>query len=377
MGVAGGTDRTGLKRDGLPRGRTLRWQGPGSPLADKWRRRSRRWLAKTLGLAGLLCLFSPLVGAWAGGYQEELGGRAEAKREPSAATKPAVKVESVDLIAQDGFPLRATWYEGHLGKSSSPLLLLHDLGGSRQDFVKIATYFSENGHCVLVPDLRGHGESRSDAAGRPYQPRRHGPAEAMALQADIEACKKFLIQKNDAEVCNIELMAIIAAGASGIPALQWSVVDWSYLPGAVKQGQDVKAVVLLSPPRTHQAWQMAPVLRAPLIAGQGHPQPLELMFVVGDKSDVSRDVRSMYQQLAGLRGRRDEPDDWAKHHVYLLTTETDDRGVDLVLNNPRTVPDHLFDFLEQRVFHRAEEYGHHKRSKSNLTPVVPLEDGGL
>ncbi len=393
MNLAGVTDPLESSGRGTPRV-GLRAGQPGRSIAALWQPYSAVAVGNHLGhrcQTGALFRWAVLSGAllacslcgtvaWAG----QAGGvrppsaaqdAGKPKQEPAKPSKPAVKVESVELTTKDGFPLRATWYEGHLGKSAAPLLMLHDVGGSRQDFVRIAAYFADNGHCVLAPDWRGHGDSRLDAAGRPYQLRRYGPAEALMVQADIEACKKFLIQKNDAEVCNIELMAIVAAGAAGIPALQWSVVDWSYLPAAVKQGQDVKAVVLLSPPRTHQLWQMAPALRAPLIAGLGHPQPLELMFVVGEKSDVSRDVRSMYQQLAGRRGRRDEADDWTKHNVYLLTTETDHRGVDLVLQNPRVVPDQLFDFLELRVFNRAEEYGHHKRSGATPPPPPPLEGG--
>ncbi len=396
MGVAGVTDPLESSGRGTPQLRLRVWQ-LGCWIATLWQPSGLVSFGNHLGRVsgpGTLFRRSMLSGAWLAWSlcgTVVLAGQAGGLRPPTAAqeagkpkqdpaktaktAKPEVKIESVELTTKDGFSLRATWYEGHLGKSAAPLLMLHDVGGSRQDFVRIATYFADNGHCVLVPDWRGHGDSRLDAAGRPYQLRRYGPAEALMVQADIEACKKFLIQKNDAEVCNIELMAIVAAGAAGIPALQWSVVDWSYLPAEVKQGQDVKAVVLLSPPRTHQAWQMAPVLRAPLIAGLGHPQPLELMFVVGEKSDISRDVRSMYQQLAVRRGRRDEADDWSKHNVYLLTTETDHRGVDLVLQNPRVVPDQLFDFLELRVFNRAEEYGHHKRSRSAPPPPPPLEDG--
>lgn len=354
--------------------------------AARWGGHRRQTLARAA--AAMLLLVSLLSASSSWGRQAEAGDRplpnrdqdrvvpdpVKPERGASSQARPEVKVESVDLTTKDGFPLRATWYEGYLGKSAAPLLMLHDIGGSRQDFSRIATYFAENGHCVLVPDWRGHGDSRTDAAGRVYQPRRYGLVESLAVQADIEACKRFLIRKNDAEVCNIELMAILAAGASGMPALQWSVLDWSYLPAAIKQGQDVKAVVLLSPPRTHQAWQMAPVLRAPLIVGQGHPQPLELMFVVGEKSEVSRDVRSMYQQLSGMRGRRDEADDWAKHNVYLLATESEHLGVDLVLQHPQVVPDRIFDFLEYRVFDRADEYGHHKRSNTSPPGELPVDD---
>lgn len=330
----------------------------------------RPWLLVML-LFGL-CSTAVVVGQ----DQENLLGRPNRpKKEPP---KPKYTISDVDLTAKDGFPLKATWYEGDRGTSAAAILMLHDLSRSRRDFEQLATFFAENGHCVLVPDLRGHGESAKNANGQVDAPRKYGPAEALAIQADIEACKKFLVQKNDAEICNIELMSIVTCGATSIPALSWCIVDWSFLPAAVKQGQDVKAVVLLGPVRSHQAWQINPLLKTPLLSGTRHAQPLELMLISGTKSGSFRDTKSLYSSWAATRGRRDESDNWAKHNIYLVTTESAHDGIASVMQHSDFVPDKIFDFLENRVFNRAEEYGHKSRSSNKPTdPAVPADGGGV
>ncbi len=256
--------------------------------------------------------------------------------------------------------------------------MLHDLGlepphHNRQEFKNLASFFAANGHCVLVPDLRGHGESQNDVAGQPFRPRRVGPVEALLFQADIEACKKFLVQKNDAEVCNIELMIVVTSGVMSIPTMNWCIVDWSYLPGPVKQGQDVKGLVLLSPARSFQNWQMAGLLKIPLIAGSGHPQPLELLLVGGEQNRDFRDTKSIYSSLAATRGRRDEADNWKKHNVFLVTAPSDHSGVTLLERHPDFIPDKIFDFLERRILSRAEEYGHRKRSTKPDVDPPPID----
>lgn len=313
-----------------------------------------------------------------------IGFGQEEESDPPRTTKPKTEppkakfsVTEVELKTKDGFPLKATWYEGDKGTSAAALLMLHDLGRNRKDFEALATFFADNGHCVLVPDLRGHGASLNDASGNPYEPKKYGPAESMALQADIEACKKFLVQKNDAEVCNIELMSIVVCGVTSIPALQWCVVDWSYLPAAVKQGQDVKAVVLLGLVRSHQSLQINPLLKLPLLSGAGHPQPLELLFISGEKSRSFRDTKSVYSSWAVSRGRKDEADDWKKHNIYLLTTDSAHDGIDSVMQHTDIVPDAIFDFLENRVMNRAEEYGHKIRSSGKPSENRPVAPGGI
>jgi hypothetical protein len=359
------------------------WQVKGNPFARPmgWDssvrvdHKSRGW-AETSCQVLLLALLS-LCSGWesVGFCQDQEQTPPKPNRNKQEPPKPKYTVTEVELTTKDGFPLQATWYEGDRGTGAGAILMLHDLGRTRRDFEALATFFANNGHCVLVPDLRGHGDSALDAAGQKYAPKKYGQPESLAIQTDIEACKKFLVQKNDAEICNIELMVIVTCGATSIPTLSWCVVDWSYLPAVVKQGQDVKAVVMLGPVRSHQSWQINPLVKTPLLSGSGHPQPLELMLISGEKSGSFRDTKSLYSSWSASRGRKDEEDNWEKHNIYLLTTESAHDGIASVMRHPDLVPDAIFDFFENRVFNRAEEYGHKSRSTSKpvdpATPVIP------
>jgi predicted alpha/beta-fold hydrolase len=65
---------------------------------------------------------------------------------------------SVAIDARDGVPLRA-WYYTSDSPNGKAVILLHGLGGSRQDMVSLGNLFLRQGYAVLEPDLRGHGES--------------------------------------------------------------------------------------------------------------------------------------------------------------------------------------------------------------------------
>jgi len=306
------------------------------------------------------------------GQRQQLQNR-RAGGDQRADDKPKFSEEEVFLTTKDQFQLSAMWYQGELKKSAAAVLLLHDLGRDGREMQNLATFFAANGHCVLVPDLRGHGKSAVDAAGNRFQPTRWGARELLLLQEDIEACKKFLILKNDEEVCNIELMMIVACGASNIPALSWSVLDWSYAPAAVKQGQDVKGLIMLSPVRSHHGLQVTPLLRTPLISGRGHPKPLEIMIVAGGEGRQNREARGIYSVLSNHRGRRDEADDWERHNLFLFSASSGFEGIDLVERHADWVPDRIMDFLEFRILRFEEEYGHHKRSRrSEAEPPPPI-----
>ena len=83
---------------------------------------------------------------------------------------------------------------------------------------------------------------------------------------DIEACKRFLLRENNEGELNIELLTVVAAGEMGaVIGLNWVAMDWSWpiLPGR-KQGQDVKALVLLSPGQSFKGVTGAPGANAPV-----------------------------------------------------------------------------------------------------------------
>jgi pimeloyl-ACP methyl ester carboxylesterase len=178
-----------------------------------------------------------------------------------AQNAPNNKVpEPIDLELRDktGLPLtkdvliKATYYPGTKGKETIPLIMLHGWKGSRAEFAGLATALQrDHGYAILVPDLRGHGESTSylGDTDKTLEADRLNPAHWEAMVADVEACKKFLMEKHNAEQLNIEKLGIVAADTGAVVGMYWAVADWHWpvLAGGVKQGQDVKCLILLSP----------------------------------------------------------------------------------------------------------------------------------
>jgi pimeloyl-ACP methyl ester carboxylesterase len=154
-------------------------------------------------------------------------------------------------LSKDGVELYATWYPGINGKETVPVIMLHMYKGSRVDYHDLARHLQENyGHAVLVPDLRAHGDS-IDVVGSKLKlnVNQLNPAHyERMISDDLEACKKFLMGKNNAGQLNIDKLCMVGAEMGSVIALNWAMRDWHarQLVG-LRQGQDVKALVLISP----------------------------------------------------------------------------------------------------------------------------------
>lgn len=181
----------------------------------------------------------------------------ETKKTTPAAPKAISKnkpPEPQDEIfdTADGVRLHATFYPGMKEKNSVPVILIHGLQSNRKGYHDLALFLQKRGCAVLAPDLRGHGESlRAKNLQHAIDPNRMGVQQFQAIpgpQGDIEACKKFLIGKNNKGELNIEKLCIIGAGFGAVAAVNWATLDWSWPPLTTgKQGQDAKALVLISP----------------------------------------------------------------------------------------------------------------------------------
>ena len=116
---------------------------------------------------------------------------------------------------------------------------------------ELAKFLQKEGHAVLVPSLRGHGNSVNvQGSGRKLLASTLNPAQfQLMVKQDMEACKAYLMAKNNAGDLNIEKLCVVGAEMGAIVAMNWAVEDWHWpVLTTGKQGQDVKALVLLSPP---------------------------------------------------------------------------------------------------------------------------------
>ncbi|MBN1589001.1 MAG: alpha/beta fold hydrolase [Pirellulales bacterium] len=226
---------------------------------------------------------------------------AEVKAEEAPATKNAKAEELppeelVDLITRDGVILKASFYAGTKGRDSVPVVLLHMYDGSRKDYARLASFLQEKGHAVLVPDLRGHGDSTQVQGSTVRLETKSMPPQAFnaMVTGDMEACKKFLVDKNNDGKLNIEKLCLVGAEMGSVVAMEYARLDWSWPPLVTgKQGQDVKAVVLLSPQWSFRTLQVRPLLNQPAVL-----RNLATMILVGKEDHRSlREAKRLYSTL--------------------------------------------------------------------------------
>lgn len=184
---------------------------------------------------------------------------AATKKTPSPAEEK-LKPQAVDFATADGVLIAGTYFLAGTGEESPAVILLHGLGRTQRDFDDLAFMLQDSGYAVLTFDLRGHGFSTSldpeSTIGRPqgkvapklsYKSFRSIDDFARMLE-DLEAAKRYLVRRNNAKELNIAKLAVVGAELGGTLAVNWAVRDWSYPDvGFVKQGKDVRSIVLLSP----------------------------------------------------------------------------------------------------------------------------------
>jgi pimeloyl-ACP methyl ester carboxylesterase len=233
-------------------------------------------------------------------------------RPPAAA--PVKKLPPPQSVAlkrtRDGVQLSAVFYPSKLGneqqKEAVPVILLHSFKGSHVDFAPLALALQEADCAVLVPDLRGHGQSMRrllpDGQEKELEAslfnRLDFEAMASAEQdggGDVEVCKSFLMQRNNARELNIDKLCIVGSELGATVAVNWAAKDWSWpvLVGSGKQGQFVKALVLVSP-----QWSFKGMLIAPAVGNREFDSHLSWMIVVGEQeSKAMGEAKRLNQAL--------------------------------------------------------------------------------
>ena len=226
-----------------------------------------------------------------------------------AAEKPADKAkekpslpdpEHLSLQTTDGVELVLTYYPGTKGKESIPVILLHGFKQSRHDFESVAKFLQGDGCAVIVPDLRGHGDSTQVKGIRKDDKLKAASMPPMQFSAmvtrDMEVLKKFLWEKNNDGELNIDKLCVVGSDMGASVALNFALADaaaqdMNRIPRPdYKLGRFVKTLVLISPELSFRG--------LPLRAGSARMIPnVAVLILVGQQDTKAMDEAKQIHRI--------------------------------------------------------------------------------
>lgn len=269
-------------------------------------------------------------------------------------------VQELSLVTGDKVVLKADYYPGADSKETVPVIMLHMYGGSRKDYASLAARLQAEGHAVIVPDLRGHGDStqREGSTERlDYTSFKAADFIAMAgVGGDLEAVKSYLLERHNEKQLNIDALCVVGAEMGATVALAWSQLDWSWPVLATgKQGQDVKGLVLLSPVYNFKGLKITRALEDPNVRSK-----LSVYIVVG-KADpkARRDAERLYKALERFHPKPEKPED--RDLVLNLDMDTNLQGTKLLEEPTLKLEDRIANFIRKRLVERNFLWKERKR----------------
>ena len=245
------------------------------------------------------------------------------------------------LSTKDGVTLTATYYRpAKETKDTVPIILLHGHMGSRLDFDGLAKQLQAQQHAVLVPDLRGHGESTQVAGtSKELTAENLTPDQFKRMvRFDVETLKKFLMEQNNEAKLNISKLTIIGAEMGALVAANWAVMDWSWPALATgKQGQDVISLILISPPYSFKGLSMAPATKHQYVRRE-----LAIFLIVGKGDDKSlKDATRIHGMLAKFHVDKED--------LLIGGLDTSLQGTKLLNEATLNLAAHIVEFIQTQV----------------------------
>jgi pimeloyl-ACP methyl ester carboxylesterase len=311
--------------------------------------------------------------AWFGG-SSLLAQEQESKPKSDGESSSSREPEDITLKTEDGVKLAVSFFPGTKGRESIPVILLHGLNRSRQDYVKdggLAPYLQEKLGCaVVVPDLRGHGESKTQKLvihNREKQVElkvkdfRVADYEAMVEQ-DLRAVKDFLWKKNNKEQLNLDKLVVVGTEMGGALALNFALYDSNGYEnkqpfyGSLKLGRFLKGAVLISPDLTFRG---VSVPTAHAMASPYLKVALPVMIVAGTKNRARNiDAEKLNTLFTNARPDEKKPEvqgNKEKQTLWYRPLDTSVSGNDLLGEESLNVPKSVGQFIYYRLVKNVED----------------------
>lgn len=213
------------------------------------------------------------------------------------------KPRPVTLKTKDGVKLSAFYFPSDRGKDATTVLLVHEWKGQAGAYAKLVIALNKAGCAVLAPNYRGHGTSKeyTNRAGETKE----FNVEQMSkrdieniISFDLEKAKAFLKDENNDESLNLNALVVVGVGEGCVMAARWAQRDWQFQSvGRVKQGQDVKALVLISPEKQIKGVALDPALNDPNLVR------LPIMIAAGKTHDEADEARRIAKRIESVKKR--------------------------------------------------------------------------
>ena len=270
----------------------------------------------------------------------------------------------------------ASYYAGTNGKDSIPVVLLHDYKGSRKDFAELAPMLQKDLGCaVLVPDLRGHGDSTKMKNGTKLDVSKFRPAQwANMASQDMAAIRLYLLEENNgqgkAPKLNLNKLCVVGVGMGAGVALEFARNDWnSSRVGRFQTGEFCKALVLVSPEvRTSHSLNLLEILKDENVRSQ--PSVMLLFGKDGSKAKDADRVNKLLEPAHRLAGKLSKEEQADLQTLYYVPLDTALKGPNLLTEKSLGAPDLIKQFISRRVVEckAAKKYKWTPLRKDPYTP---------
>lgn len=217
------------------------------------------------------------------------------------------------VTAVDGWDIHYTYWESPMGKEAPVVILLHGKGQARLIWkaLPLAKELAKKQFAVIAVDLRKHGESKaSENASVQAKSDKLSKFDYVGMiEGDLEAIKKFIYSEHQAQRLNMRKLGVVATDMSTVIALNWASLDWLKKPfddaptltARTPRGQDVQALVLVSPDDSLSGVGTIDATRFLRTTG------ISVLLLSSKKvSSENRTASKMYSQLGGAQ--QDEAD---------------------------------------------------------------------
>lgn len=305
--------------------------------------------------------------AWQGAVKAPAA--AEKEKEKAAPKIPPPVVDQI--ITKDGVELTVTYYkspklnkEGKGGDNVIPIILLHGQKGQRANCELLAKDLQAAGYAVVTPDLRGSGASTTIVVNgdeRKLDATKFTSKDFPFYLNDIDAVKSYLRKKNNLEELNMEALVVIGADASAIAAINWAVLDWNApILAKYKNAQDVKALILLSPPQSVKGYAIdKEALVHPAVG-----KKLPIMICAGKKGRaITDDAKRLATALERSHTQTSDTPDNEKR-IWLRLDDTNLQGTELLQPGLQT-RNNIHAFLVAWVVSKLDEFKYSARESPN------------